>query len=144
MACLFKRCRFEFVVWTLDAHSLLIQSCELTLQRSRPTAMYHCPTGYDPNVHDDFHYSEISAAIFQDGTGDTDAKSSCLRDAEFDDKTIGKALSSGARRISGPKTSLLITLMKKVCCQFFTHTRTVRPVRILLERFKKRANLHKS
>ena len=57
-------------------------------------AIYHPPTGYEPNVLDDFHYSETSAMIFQDESGDIDTEPSYLCDAELDDETIGKALSS--------------------------------------------------
>ena len=55
-------------------------------------AMYHPLTGYEPNVLDDFHYSETSAMIFQDESGDIDTEPSYLCDAELDDETIGKAL----------------------------------------------------
>ena len=76
-------------------------------------AIYHPPTGYDPNVLDDFHYSETSAKIFQDESGDIDTEPSYLCHAELDDEIIGKALSSplfiGARRTSGPKTSLSLS-----------------------------------
>ena len=51
-------------------------------------------TGYEPNVLDDFHYSETSAMIFQDESGDRETEPSYLCDAEFDDETIGKAPSS--------------------------------------------------
>ena len=55
-------------------------------------AIFHPPTGYEPNVLDAFHYSEASAMIFQDESGD--AVPSYLHDAELDDETIGKVLSS--------------------------------------------------
>ena len=57
-------------------------------------AIYHPLTGYEPNVLDDFHYSETSAMIFHDESGDIDTEPSYLCDAELDDETIGKALSS--------------------------------------------------
>ena len=57
-------------------------------------AIYHPPTGYEPNVLDDFHYSETSAMIFQDESGDIDTEPSYLSDAELDDETVGTALSS--------------------------------------------------
>ena len=59
-----------------------------------PRAMYNPPTGYEPNVLDDFHYSETSAMIFQEESSDIDTEPSYLCDAELDDETIGKALSS--------------------------------------------------
>ena len=57
-------------------------------------AIYHPLTGYEPNVLDDFHYSETSAMIFQDESGDRDTEPSYLCDSELDNETIGKALSS--------------------------------------------------
>ena len=57
-------------------------------------AIYHPLTGYEPKVLDDFHYSETSAIIFQDESGDIDTEPSYLFDAELNDETIGKALSS--------------------------------------------------
>ena len=59
-----------------------------------PLAIHHPPTGYEPNVLDDLHYSETSEMNFQEESGDTDAEPSYLRDAELDDETIGKVLSS--------------------------------------------------
>ena len=57
-------------------------------------AIYHPSTGYEPNVLDDFHFSETSAMIFQDEAGDIDTEPSYSCDAELDDELIGKALSS--------------------------------------------------
>ena len=37
-------------------------------------AIYHPLTGYEPNVLDDFHFSETSAMIFQDESGDADTE----------------------------------------------------------------------
>ena len=95
-------------------------------------AIYHRLTGYEPNVFDDFHYSENSAMIFQDASGDIDTEPSYLCDAELDDETIGKALFSPLFRSEKNQRTVgkLITLMKKVCCQLspFSHTRTGRPV----------------
>ena len=57
-------------------------------------AIYHPPTGYEPNVLDDFHYSETSAMIFQDESSNLDTEPSYLCDAELDYETIGIAPSS--------------------------------------------------
>ena len=65
-------------------------------------AMYHPFAGYEPNVLDDSHYSEISVIIFQDESSDIKTEPSFLCDAELDDETT---IYSGARRNSGPKTS---------------------------------------
>ena len=59
-----------------------------TLAKNHPT------TGYEPNVLDDFHYSETTEMIFQEESGDIDTEPSYLCDAELDDETIGKALFS--------------------------------------------------
>ena len=59
-----------------------------------PLAIYHPPTGYDPNILDDFDCSETSEMIFQEESGDLDTEPSYLCDAELDDDTIGRALSS--------------------------------------------------
>ena len=52
------------------------------------------PTGYEPKLLDDFHYSETTEIIFQEQSSDKDTVPSYLCDAELDDETIGKALSS--------------------------------------------------
>ena len=57
-------------------------------------AMHNILTGYEPNILDNFDYSETSAAIFQDESVDKDTEPSCSCDAELDDEIIGKALSS--------------------------------------------------
>ena len=48
-------------------------------------------TGYEPKLPD-FHYSETAEIIFRDES--SDAVPSYLIDAELDDETIGRALSS--------------------------------------------------
>ena len=78
-------------------------------------AICNPPTGYEPNVLDDFHFSETSAMIFQEESGDIDTEPSYLCDAELDDETTGKALSSPLfiqereEPASGPKTSLSLS-----------------------------------
>ena len=57
-------------------------------------AQNHPPTGYEPNVLDDFHYSETSEMIFQEESGDMDTEPSYSCDAELHDELIGEALSS--------------------------------------------------
>ena len=57
-------------------------------------AIFNPLTGYEPKVLDNFDYSETSAAIFQDESGDIDTEPSYSCDAELDDEIIGKALSS--------------------------------------------------
>ena len=49
-------------------------------------------TCYEPNIPDDFHYSETTEIFFQEQSSDT--VPSYLFDAELDDETIGRALSS--------------------------------------------------
>ena len=97
-------------------------------------AIYHPPTGYEPNVLDDCHYSETSAMILQDESGDIDTEPSYLCDAELDDETIGKALSSPlfiqereepANRRQAYHSHEESSLPAQ---SFFAHTRTGRPV----------------
>ena len=87
-------------------------------------------TGYEPNVLDDFHYSETM--IFQEESGDTVPLYSC--DAELDDEIIGKALSSplfiqereepaNLRQTYHSHEESLFPAQS-----FFTHTSTGRPV----------------
>ena len=86
-------------------------------------------TSYEPNILDDFHCSETNEVVFQEDSCEKDTEPSYLRDAELDDETIGKALSSphhcSFRSETNQRTEdKLITLMKKVCCQLspFSHT----------------------
>ena len=51
-------------------------------------------TGYEPNVIDNFDYSETYTAIFQNESVDVDTEPSYSFDAELDDELIRKALSS--------------------------------------------------
>ena len=51
-------------------------------------------TGFEPKLFDDFHYSESIDMILQEESGDKDTVPSYLCDAELDDETIGKAVSS--------------------------------------------------
>ena len=86
---------------TLPARPPIEESCSL--------AAFTPPTSYEPKLLDDFHFSETIEIIFQEESDD--AVPSYLFDAELDDETIGKALSSPLfiqerERISGPKTSL--------------------------------------
>ena len=57
-------------------------------------AMYNPITGYEPKLLDNLDYSETSAMIFQDESGDIDTEPSYSCDAELDDEIIGKAISS--------------------------------------------------
>ena len=59
-----------------------------------PVAIFNPLRGYEPKLLDNFNYSETSAVIFQDESGDIDTEPSYLFDAELDDETIGRALSS--------------------------------------------------
>ena len=63
-------------------------------EESWPLAEYTPPTGYEPKLLDDFHYSETADMIFQEESGDYDTEPSYLCDAELDDETCGKAPSS--------------------------------------------------
>ena len=98
-------------------------------------AIYHPLTGYEPNVTDDFHYSETSAMLFQDESGDMDTEPSYLCYADLDDEIIGisavfTTVYSGARRTSEPETSLSLSSRKFVVSAVlsFAHARAGRPV----------------
>ena len=47
---------------------------------------YNPLTGYEPNVFDNFDYSETSAMIFQEESGDKDTEPSYLCDAGLFDE----------------------------------------------------------
>ena len=98
----------------------------LPTEESCNLAEYAPPTGYEPKLLDDVH--------FQGESGDKGTEPSYLCDAELDNETIGKALSSplftqqreepADRRQAyhSYEESLLPTQ------SFFTHARTGRPV----------------
>ena len=90
-------------------------------------------TGYEPNVIDNFDYSETHAAIFQNESVDVDTEPSYSFDAKLDDELVRKALSpttvhSGARRISEPETNLSLSWGKFVASSVLFHTSSERPV----------------
>ena len=101
---------------------------------SCPVAEFTPPTGYEPKLLDDFHFSETTEIIFQEESGDKETEPSYLCDAELDDETIGIALSpplvtqergeSADRRQAhhSHEESLLPAQ------SFFAHSRTRRPV----------------
>ena len=79
-----------------------------------PVATYNTLTGYEPKLLDNFDYSETSAVIFQDESGDVDTEPSYSCDGELDDEMIGKiaiftTVHSGARRTSEPETNLSLS-----------------------------------
>ena len=101
-------------------------------------AIYNPLTGYEPNQLDNqldnFDYSETSAMIFQDESGDIDTEPSYSCDAERDDELVGKALSSplfiqereepaNLRQIYHSHEESLLPAQS-----FFTRTSTGRPV----------------
>ena len=104
-----------------------------TTPRVKTTASAQTEAGYEPNVLDDFHFSETTEIIFQEQSGDKDAVPSYLCDAELDDETIGKASSplfirereepaDGRQAYHSDEQSLLPAQ------SFFAHTSTGRPV----------------
>ena len=66
--------------------------CTSPNEESGPLANNTPLTGYEPNTLDDVHYSETTEIFFQEQSRDT--VPSYLFDAELDDETIGRALSS--------------------------------------------------
>ena len=97
-------------------------------------AIYNPLTGYEPKLLDDFDHSETFAAIFQNESVDIDTEPSYSCDAELDDETIGKALSSplftqereepaNRRQTCRSHEESLLPAQS-----FFAHTSTGRPV----------------
>ena len=81
-----------------------------------------------PKLLDNFDYSEISAMIFQDESGDIDMEPSHSCDAELDDEIIGKALSSPLFIQEREAPANLSTSESLLPAQsFFAHTCTGRP-----------------
>ena len=71
-------------------------------------------TGYEPNMIDNFDYSETYTAIFQNGSVDVDTEPSYSFDAELDDEFYQKSaifttVHSGARRTGEPETNLSLS-----------------------------------
>ena len=78
-------------MWTTPRQLYLVpppteESCSL--------AEFTRPTGCEPKLFDDLHHSQIAEMIFWEESGDKDTEPSYLSDAELDDETIGKALTS--------------------------------------------------
>ena len=63
-------------------------------EESYSLAEFTPPTGYEPKLLDHFHYSETTDMIFHEESRDKKTEPSYLCDAELDDETIAKALSS--------------------------------------------------
>ena len=103
------------------------------IEESCSLAEITLPTGCEPKLLDDFHYSETVEMIFQEESGDKETEPPYLCDAELDDETIGKAPSpplfiqergeSADRRQAyhSDEESLLPAQ------SFFAHSRTERP-----------------
>ena len=81
-------------------------------------AIHNPLTGYEPNQLDNqldnIDYSEASAAIFQEESGDKDTVPSYLCDVELDDELYQKSaifttVRSGASRSSEPETNLSLS-----------------------------------
>ena len=103
-------------------------------EESCSLAEYTPPTGYEPKLLDDFHYSQTTEMIFQEGIRRQGYGASYLCDAELDDEIIGKALSSPLfiqeRGESADRRQAYHSheesLLPALSC--LTHSRTVRPV----------------
>ena len=111
VTCLSFRWLFPCFASTFSPLSTCSLSCTSTSTMSNPPRIkpsahphneeYYCPmamhnplTGYEPNLLDNFDYSETSAMTFQDESRDIDTEPSYSCGADLDDETIGKALSS--------------------------------------------------
>ena len=78
-------------MWTTQRQ---ITTAPQPTEESCPLAEYTPLTRYEPKLFDDFHHSETAEMIFQEESGDKETEPSYLCDAELDDETIGKVLSS--------------------------------------------------
>ena len=117
-------------MWTSSEQDPL---CTSPNEESGPLTNNAPLTGNEPNLFDDFHYSETTGIFLQEQSSDT--MPSYLHDAELSDETIGRALSSplfiqereepaGRRQAYHSfEESLLPSQSLSVC-----HVRTVRPV----------------
>ena len=90
-------------------------------------------TGYEPNVIDNFDYSETYTAIFQNDSVDMDTEPSYTFDAELDDELTRKALSSQLFTQEQEESAHLRQTYhsheeSSLPAHFFTRTSTVRPV----------------
>ena len=157
ITCLSVRCLFLFCLLVLPLAPLLSLSlstcslsCSSTSMSSKPprnkttapthneeccTVAIHNPLeGYEPNLLDNFDYSETSPAILQDESGDIDTEPSYSCDAELDDEIKGKALSSPLliQEREVPANLRLAYHSHEESLlpaqSFFAHTSTVRPV----------------
>ena len=102
------------------------------IEESGPLANNAPLTGYEPNLFDDFHYSETTEIFLQEQSSDT--MPSYLHDAELSDETIGKALSSPLfiqeREEPADRRQAYHSFEESLLSaqSFFAHTRTGRPV----------------
>ena len=102
-------------------------------EESCPLAEFTPPTGHEPKLLDNFHNSQTTEMIFQEESGDIDTEPSYLCDAELDNATIGKALSSPLfiqeRGESADRRQVCHSYEETLlpAQSFFAHTRTVRP-----------------
>ena len=88
----FRVC-LSFLFFNLDTDLHLFFHVD-NAKAHHPCASANRPTGYKPKLPDDFHHSETTELIFQEESVDKDTVPSYLFDAEHDDETIGRALSS--------------------------------------------------
>ena len=86
-------------MWTMQRQTLLAPPL---IKEFCSLGEHTPPTGYEPKLLDDFHYSESIEMILQEESGGKDTVLSYLCDAEFDDE---KHRESAVFTTSGPKTS---------------------------------------
>ena len=108
-----------------------------------PVADTTSSTGYEPNVIDNFDFSEIYTVIFQNDSVDIDTEPSYSFDAELDDELIRKALSSQMftqeqEESANPRQTYRSHEESLLPAHsFFTRTRTERPVYEPMEELQK-------
>ena len=92
-----------------------VETTALTHNEEYCPVMIHNPlTGYEPKLLDNFDYSETSAMIFQDESGDIDTERCGTRRWDYRKSAIFTTVHSGARRTSEPETSLSLSWRKFV------------------------------
>ena len=103
---------------SLCSSSQAIIPCVSATQESCSLADFTLPTGCEPKLLDEFHHSETSAMNFQDESRDKDTEPSNLCDGtrrwDYRKCAIFTTVHSGARRTSGPQTSLSLSWTKFV------------------------------
>ena len=85
-------------------------------EESGPLTQITSSTGYEPNILDDFHYSETTEIFFQEQSSDTNALVLAWRGAQWPSAKLSLHHCSFRSEKNQRAVDKLITLLKKVCC----------------------------